>query len=76
MRTGIHPETRLVHATCASCGSQFVLRSSGGDLTVERCSACHPAFTGRPAPAIGGSRIERFERLRARAARPPARSAE
>jgi len=41
-------------------------------VTVERCAACHPAFTGRPAPAIGGDRIERFERIRARAARTPA----
>jgi large subunit ribosomal protein L31 len=62
---------RVVHVTCSSCGSSFALRSGGGDLTVERCAACHPAFTGRSAPAIGGDRIERFERIRARAARTP-----
>ena len=62
MQVGIHPETRIAEVTCASCGTSFVTRSSTGDLTVEICSQCHPAYTGRVAKATSGSRIERFER--------------
>jgi len=62
MQVGIHPETRLAQVTCTSCGTTFVTRSSAGDLTVEICSQCHPAYTGRAAKTTSGSRIERFER--------------
>jgi large subunit ribosomal protein L31 len=37
-------------------------------LTVEVCSNCHPAYTGVERPVAQGSRIERFERRRARVA--------
>jgi ribosomal protein L31 len=32
------------------------------------CSSCHPAYTGIAREVARGSRIERFERRRARAA--------
>ncbi len=66
MKTGIHPELSLSRITCASCGSELTTRWSAGDRTVETCSRCHPAYTGRAARAAGGSRIERFERRYAR----------
>jgi large subunit ribosomal protein L31 len=44
-------------------------RSTGGDMTVDTCSQCHPAYTGRASKVTSGSRIERFERRRDRAAR-------
>jgi ribosomal protein L31 len=31
------------------------------------CSQCHPAYTGRTRNEATGSRVERFERRRARA---------
>ncbi len=62
MKTGIHPETVLGTVSCSSCGTTFVTHSAAGDLTVEVCSQCHPAYTGRAPRATGGSRIERFER--------------
>jgi large subunit ribosomal protein L31 len=62
MQVGIHPETRLAQVTCTACGTTFVTRSSTGDLTVEICSQCHPAYTGRAAKTTSGGRIERFER--------------
>ena len=72
MKNGIHPELQLALVRCSSCGSSFVTHSTAGDLTVERCSECHPAYTGKEAPVSSGSRIERFERRFARGARAPA----
>ena len=67
MKTAIHPATRLGTVTCSTCGTTFVSRSTAGDMTVDTCSQCHPAYTGRTAKVSTGSRIERFERRRARA---------
>ena len=62
MKVGIHPELGLAEITCGSCGTVFVARASAGDLTVESCSQCHPAYTGKAAKTTSGSRVERFER--------------
>ncbi|HEX4521835.1 MAG TPA: 50S ribosomal protein L31 [Gaiellaceae bacterium] len=62
MKHAIHPEQRVATMSCATCGTTFELRSSAGDLTLDTCSSCHPAYTGRPARATSGNRIERFER--------------
>jgi large subunit ribosomal protein L31 len=67
MKIGIHPELEVVTVSCSSCGTSFATRSASGSLSVETCSQCHPAYTGRAARATGGSRIERFERRYERA---------
>jgi large subunit ribosomal protein L31 len=61
MKKGIHPETRVATVTCASCGQEVVTRWGAGDVTVETCSQCHPAYTGKAVKVTGGSRIARFE---------------
>ena len=61
MKKEIHPETTVATVTCASCGHEVVTRWSAGDMTVETCSQCHPAYTGKAAKVTGGSRIARFE---------------
>jgi large subunit ribosomal protein L31 len=38
------------------------------ELVLEVCSNCHPVYTGVERPVARGSRIERFERRRLRAA--------
>ena len=60
-----HPELRLVDAVCAACGAAHTLRSTAGSLTVDVCSSCHPAYTGRRQALVAGDRVERFERRRA-----------
>jgi large subunit ribosomal protein L31 len=60
-----HPETHLVDAVCATCGTTHVLRSTAGSLHVDVCSRCHPAYTGVQHAAARGDRIERFNRRRA-----------
>ena len=62
MKTGIHPSRHEAQMSCGTCGTTFEVRTSAGDLTLDTCSNCHPAYTGRAARAAGGSRIERFER--------------
>jgi large subunit ribosomal protein L31 len=68
MQKTIHPDLLLSTVVCATCGTSFETRSTTGDLTVETCSSCHPAFTGIERAVAAGSRVERFERRRALAA--------
>ena len=62
-----HPELHLTNVRCNTCGNEFMTRSSRAELLVEVCSACHPAYTGIEREVASGSRVERFERRRARA---------
>lgn len=63
-----HPETHLVDAVCATCGTSFTVRSTAGALSIDVCSSCHPAYTGFQQQTVRGNRIERFNRRRALAA--------
>jgi large subunit ribosomal protein L31 len=64
-----HPETHLIDAVCASCGTPYHVRSTAGSLSIDVCANCHPAYTGAKAvAAAAGSRIERFNRRAALAA--------
>jgi large subunit ribosomal protein L31 len=66
----IHPELVVTSVRCNNCGTEFATRSTRAELTLEVCSNCHPAYTGVERQALRGSRIERFERRRARAVTP------
>jgi len=65
---GIHPERTNTNVHCTSCGNVFATRSSANELVLDVCSNCHPAYTGVAREVVRGSRVERFERRRARAA--------
>ncbi len=46
MKTGIHPDSKVINVTC-SCGKEFNVASTlGEDTRVEICSNCHPFYTG------------------------------
>jgi large subunit ribosomal protein L31 len=60
--------THLIDVRCSSCGASFGIRSTAEAISVDVCSNCHPAYTGRGRTAASGSRIERFNRRRALAA--------
>jgi large subunit ribosomal protein L31 len=68
MQQTLQPELRATTVVCGSCGTTFELRSTAGDLTVDVCARCHPAYTGVERTSVSGSRVERFERRRALAA--------
>jgi large subunit ribosomal protein L31 len=63
-----HPDLHLVEVRCSSCGATFRTRSTAPSISVEVCSNCHPAYTGRERALASGGRIERFNRRRALAA--------
>jgi large subunit ribosomal protein L31 len=67
---GKHPELFKTSVRCSACGNEFTtrstIRSTGSELVVDVCSSCHPAYTGVERALTSGSRIERFERRRAR----------
>jgi large subunit ribosomal protein L31 len=57
-----------IDVRCASCGASFSIRSTAEAFSIDVCSNCHPAYTGRERAVASGGRIERFERRRAQAA--------
>ena len=59
MRDGIHPDYKKAVVTCV-CGNTFETRSTGGNLKIEICSACHPFFTGRQKLIDTEGRVDRF----------------
>jgi large subunit ribosomal protein L31 len=63
---GKHPELAVTTVRCTTCGNEFTTRSTRSGLVVDVCSNCHPAYTGAERTIATGSRIERFERRRAR----------
>ena len=67
---GNHPELKDTSVRCSACGTEFATRSTRDEITVDVCSSCHPAYTGVERTIARGSRIERFERRRARSLRP------
>jgi large subunit ribosomal protein L31 len=65
MQATIHPTLHHTTVVCASCGTTFETRSTAERLSVDVCSQCHPAYTGRSRVEATGSRVEQFQRRRA-----------
>jgi large subunit ribosomal protein L31 len=63
-----HPNLHLIDVRCSSCGASFSINSTAQAISVEVCSNCHPAYTGRERTIAEGNRVERFNRRRALAA--------
>ena len=63
-----HPNLNLVDVRCSTCGTTFAVRSTAEAISVDVCSNCHPAYTGRERAVSTGGRIERFNRRRPLAA--------
>jgi large subunit ribosomal protein L31 len=64
---GKHPDLVATHVRCSACGNEFTTRSVRDALVLDVCASCHPAYTGEARSIAHGSRVERFERRRARA---------
>lgn len=64
---GKHPDLQTTHVRCSACGAEFTTRSTRETLVLEVCASCHPAYTGVERQVVEGTRIDRFERRRARA---------
>ena len=62
------PMLHHIDVRCASCGTSFAIRSTAEAISVDICSTCHPAYTGRERTVVTGGQIDRFNRRRALAA--------
>jgi len=63
-----HPNLNFVDARCSSCGATFTFHTTADAISVDVCSNCHPAYTGRARSFAGSDRVDRFNRRRALAA--------
>ena len=61
MKDGIHPQYRPAVISCA-CGNTVETRSTGANLHVEICAACHPFYTGKQKLIDTAGRVEAFRR--------------
>lgn len=61
MKQGIHPNYKAVAATC-SCGNVIEVGSTGSDVNLDVCSACHPFYTGKQKMVDSGGRVDRFRK--------------
>ncbi|PHM38622.1 50S ribosomal protein L31 [Xenorhabdus innexi] len=61
MRQGIHPKYEEITASC-SCGNVIKIKSTGHDLNLDVCGACHPFYTGKQRDVATGGRVDRFNK--------------
>lgn len=66
MKKEIHPQYFAdAKATC-SCGATFTIGATKEELSIETCSQCHPAYTGKKKIVDSTGRVERFKNLTAK----------
>ena len=63
-----HPNLNFADVRCSSCGATFRLQTTADAISIDVCSNCHPAYTGRSRTLAASGRVERFNRRRALAA--------
>ena len=61
MKKDIHPDYATKTISCA-CGNTVTTRSTGSNLHVEICAACHPFYTGKQKLIDTAGRVEAFRR--------------
>jgi large subunit ribosomal protein L31 len=60
----LDPQLYAVDVLCSSCGASFDVQSTVQAISIDVCSNCHSAYTGRERPVASSSRIARFNRRR------------
>ena len=68
MKKDIHPQYFADATTACSCGATFTIGATKEDLSIETCSQCHPAYTGKKKIVDSTGRVERFKKLTKKAA--------
>lgn len=64
MRSGIHPDYKLVDVQC-SCGENFQTKSTykkDSTMKVAVCSKCHPFYTGKSKLVDETGRVDKFRK--------------
>lgn len=59
----IHPERVTSQINCSGCGNTFTLSGAyySNKFTVEQCSNCHTAYTGKRR-MVGAGAVEKFNK--------------
>lgn len=65
MKKDIHPSYVDTTITC-SCGAVFEAGATKDGMSIEACSQCHPAYTGKKKIVDSTGRVERFKNLAAK----------
>lgn len=61
MKQGIHPEAKVITASCV-CGAEFEVETTLDSLRVEICSNCHPFYAGTNKIIDTAGRIDKFKK--------------
>ena len=69
MKSAVHPKYYSDAKVTCACGNEFTTGSTKPEIRVEICAACHPFFTGQMKYVDTMGRVERFEKLRQKAAK-------
>ncbi len=67
MKKDTHPQYFADATTTCSCGATFNIGATKEELSIETCSQCHPAYTGKKKIVDSTGRVERFKNLTAKA---------
>jgi large subunit ribosomal protein L31 len=59
MKADTHPVYVETTVTCA-CGATYNTRSTGKDIKIGICAACHPFFTGEQRFVDTAGRVDKF----------------
>jgi len=63
MKKDIHPQYIKDAVTTCSCGAKFKAGATQKELSIESCSQCHPAYTGKQKIVDSTGRVDRFKKL-------------
>lgn len=62
MKTAIQPEYKVAKVTCSTCGNEFEVGSTLGEIKIDTCANCHPFYTGQQTFVQAQGRVDRFNR--------------
>jgi large subunit ribosomal protein L31 len=62
MKSGIHPKYNIVKVKCSTCGEEFEVGTTAGNVRIDTCSNCHPFYTGTQTFVQAAGRVEKFNK--------------
>jgi len=68
MKEQIHPPYYPDATVTCACGNTFTVGSTKQEIHIEICAHCHPFYTGQKKYVDTRGRVERFAKLREKAA--------